>query len=100
MSSSECAWGCSLAIKHCDDESSCLVPLLAGYSSGQAIPLETSSCTSKVKPFLLGQHKSRWANSPQEEPCEEFVHVGFGTGTFGIYQTCLSGGDKARGQQE
>lgn len=112
MSSSELAWGCSLAIKNYDDESSCLVPLFTGYSDGQAIiPLEISSSTSKVKPFLVGQHKTRWANFPEEEPCEVFVlHVnkiclGFDTGTVygglsGIYQTCLSGGDKARRQQE
>lgn len=111
MSSSECAWGWSLAIKYSDDESWCLVPLFTGYSNGQAVPLEFSSCTSKVEPFLLGQHKTRWAHYPQEEPCEVFVlpvnkiHLGFGTGAVcggftGIYQTCVSGGDKARRQQE
>lgn len=63
------------------------------------------------KTIPVGQLKTRWANSPQEEPCEVFalhvnkVHVGFDTGTVcrgltGIYQTCLSGGDKARRQQE
>lgn len=80
-------------------------------SNGWAIPLEICCWTLKVKQFLVSQHKTRWANAPQEEPCEVFVlhmskiGLGFDEGTVyggltGIYQTCPSGGEEARRQEE
>lgn len=68
------SWAVELHLKKNYSESKCLDLLCAGSSNGQAISLEMSSCFSKEKQFLNGQHKAGWVNTCQKELNKTFIH--------------------------